>query len=357
MAVLAGVAMTAAFVDGNHDSRAAKSEFITSRINLGGIIFYYPGQAPGEEHVYYTITLTNAAVSTHTSDINKFLADPVASLRRQGIAVPQAAERYWKALTSALRRLSNPRIPPSSKDEAPKDIPNLKNEIVRLQIPGGWVSVAGDLNGSGDNFLADPVGTLRTQGVNVSAADEPAWRQLAAALKELRHEYAGSEKSQEPARNRSVRTKSEVNVSGNRAQGSRNQAVTGRISGVAVDPDQGNKNIAQAGQPDLMIKQFLFPPTDDKTVRVQVVNQGNADSIACRLVLTVRKINGNAVGRQTHVNIPAILPGKSVWLVIDAKIILPIDISLKATSFKLNADGTGLVAESDENNNELWHNQ
>ena len=111
-----------------------------------------------------------------------------------------------------------------------------------------------------------------------------------------------------------------------------------------------------AAQPDLSIKQFLFPPTNDKALRVHVVNTGNAAAGACRLFLTVRKIGGVAVGRKTHVNVPALGPGKDVWLVINAKSILPNNISLESTTFKLNVDGTEIVAESDEGNNEVWHN-
>ena len=111
-----------------------------------------------------------------------------------------------------------------------------------------------------------------------------------------------------------------------------------------------------AAQPDLSIKQFLFPPTNEKALRVHVVNTGNAGAGACRLLLTVRKIGGVAVGRKTHVNVPALGPGKDVWLVVNAKAILPNNISLESTTFKLNVDGTGIVAESDEGNNESWHN-
>jgi hypothetical protein len=137
-----------------------------------------------------------------------------------------------------------------------------------------------------------------------------------------------------------------------------NRAVSGRITGVAVDPRSPNDpaNKRDVAQPDLMIKQFLFPPTNDKALRVHIVNQGAAASGACRLVLTVRKINGAAVGRQTHVTITALEPGKAVWLVIDAKSILPNNVTLESTTFKLNADATGIVAESDETNNEVWHN-
>lgn len=107
---------------------------------------------------------------------------------------------------------------------------------------------------------------------------------------------------------------------------------------------------------DLKVRQFLFVPSDDKRVRVQVANYGKKFSSACRLELTVRKINGTAVGRTTIVTIPAIAPGKTDWLNIDAASILPNNVSLKDTTFKLIADSTKIVAESNETNNEVWHN-
>jgi CARDB protein len=131
-------------------------------------------------------------------------------------------------------------------------------------------------------------------------------------------------------------------------------------SGGELEPDNGSgpsDKRANAGQPDLMVKEFQFPPTDEKALRVQIVNQGNVASKACRLILTIRKINGTPAGRQTHVNIPLLAPGKTIWLVVDAKSILPVSVSLEATTFKLNADATEIVAESDETNNEVWHNQ
>ena len=107
---------------------------------------------------------------------------------------------------------------------------------------------------------------------------------------------------------------------------------------------------------DLQIPAFEFAPTNDKVVRARVSNTGNAASGACRLLLTVRKINGVAVGRQTHINVPALPAGKAVWLLLDAKNILPKNVSLESTTFKLNVDATDLVNELDENNNETWHN-
>lgn len=110
-------------------------------------------------------------------------------------------------------------------------------------------------------------------------------------------------------------------------------------------------------QPDLTIRQFLFPPTNDKALRVRVVNTGQGPSAACRLVLTVRKINGVAVGRTTHVNVPVLAAGAADWLHIDVKSILPNNVSLQSTTFRLNVDATKIVAESNEANNEVWHNQ
>ena len=166
---------------------------------------------------------------------------------------------------------------------------------------------------------------------------------------------------QSAAKDRFYRTKPHVNVSENEEplQGSENQSVTGRVTGIVADPsgsEQPGNKVGNPGKPDLIIKQFLFPPGNDKALRVNLLNQGPAVSGACRLFLTVRKINGAAAGRQTHANIPALAPGKSVWLVIDAKSILPNNVALGSTTFKLNADATGIVAESDETNNEVWHN-
>lgn len=114
---------------------------------------------------------------------------------------------------------------------------------------------------------------------------------------------------------------------------------------------------SNTAQPDLSIKKVLFPPTNDKALRVHVVNTGNAASTQCVLRLTVRKINAVAVGRVAEIKLLPIPPGKDKWVVIDAKSILPNNVSLESTTFKLNADATETVAESDESNNEIWHNQ
>lgn len=111
-----------------------------------------------------------------------------------------------------------------------------------------------------------------------------------------------------------------------------------------------------AAQPDLSIKEFLFPPTNDKALRVNVINSGNAVAGPSILRLTIRKINGVAVGRTIEIKVAALPAGKDKWLVIDAKSILPNNVALESTTFKLNADAGKTVAESDEDNNETWHN-
>jgi hypothetical protein len=134
------------------------------------------------------------------------------------------------------------------------------------------------------------------------------------------------------------------------------------LSGFVAAQSKASSNLtlatskSLANLPDLKVRQFLFVPSDDKRVRVQISNGGKKASTPCRLELTVRKINGAAVGRTLHVTIPAIQPGQGDWLNVDVSGILPKNVSLKDTTFKLIADSTKIVAESNENNNEVWHN-
>jgi len=111
-----------------------------------------------------------------------------------------------------------------------------------------------------------------------------------------------------------------------------------------------------ADRPDLKITQYEFDSYDDKKLRVQVANEGKAASSACRLELAIRKINGSAVTRTAFEMIPALQPGKEEWVTLSATGILPSAISLKATTFRVTADETNIVAESNEDNNETWHN-
>jgi subtilase family serine protease len=74
------------------------------------------------------------------------------------------------------------------------------------------------------------------------------------------------------------------------------------------------------------------------------------------LELAIRKINGSAVTRTAFETIPALKPGKEEWVIVNTTGILQAAISLKDTTFRLIVDETNIVAESNENNNETWHN-
>ena len=111
---------------------------------------------------------------------------------------------------------------------------------------------------------------------------------------------------------------------------------------------------ARPGQPDLRIEEFVF--AGEKALRVRVANVGSAPSGLCVLRLTVRKINGVAVGRTTEVKLLPIAAGKERWVAVNARDILPNNVTLESTTFRLNADATEVVAESKEDNNESWHN-
>lgn len=124
-------------------------------------------------------------------------------------------------------------------------------------------------------------------------------------------------------------------------------------AGVAGPSGQG---LAPKAAADLLISEFVFLKENEKAVRVHVLNRGGTASRLCILRLTVRKINGVPAGRVTEVKLPSLSSGKAIWLLIHANSILPNNVSLKATTFKLNADATSIITESDEANNEVWHN-
>jgi subtilase family serine protease len=108
--------------------------------------------------------------------------------------------------------------------------------------------------------------------------------------------------------------------------------------------------------PDLKIRQYEFDSYNDKRLRVQIANDGKATSASCRLELAIRKINGSAVTRTAFETIPALKPGKEEWVTLNAVGILPAAVSLKDTTFRLIVDETNIIAESNEDNNETWHN-
>ncbi len=132
-------------------------------------------------------------------------------------------------------------------------------------------------------------------------------------------------------------------------------AFTGLLIVCLFHPLPARTRVA-ADLPDLKIRQYEFVSTNNKGLRVQVANHGKAASGPCQLELAIRKINGVAATRTANETIPAIGPGKAEWVTVYATGILPSAISLKDTTFRLRADETGIVAESNEDNNETWHN-
>jgi hypothetical protein len=113
---------------------------------------------------------------------------------------------------------------------------------------------------------------------------------------------------------------------------------------------------AKPGKPDLKIDAYRFSIHSPTSIKVIVKNLGDSPSALCTLRLTVRKINGTPVGRITEVKLPAIAAGQETGVIIDADAILPNNVALKATTFRLNADATNIVVEANETNNEAWHN-
>lgn len=108
--------------------------------------------------------------------------------------------------------------------------------------------------------------------------------------------------------------------------------------------------------PDLIVRGNEFEFDGNKAVNVYVSNNGDAPSKRCVLELTVRKIGGSSVGRVKTGRIPVIQPGQFVKIRVDATSILPNAVNLKDTTFKVIADSTNINAESNEGNNEKWHN-
>jgi len=108
--------------------------------------------------------------------------------------------------------------------------------------------------------------------------------------------------------------------------------------------------------PDLIVRGNEFEFDGNKAVNVYVSNNGDAPSKRCVLELTVRKIGGVSAGRVKTATIPVIQPGKFIRIRVDATSILPIAVKLQDTTFKVIADSSNLNAESNETNNEKWHN-
>jgi hypothetical protein len=184
----------------------------------GGNAYSQRSEVPLEEISFsYVIDekTLNIKISINSSDRQNFLADPVATLRRRGIAVPQSAEGPWREFTFALQRLANSEPPKLAIRKSPgrTKYPNivLKRGFAHglaVTIISVWdaditTAPAAAAQSSSTNgwFITKPVVTLRAQGMNVPAAHERYWRQMAEALKALDLAYANP--SVDPDRRRS----------------------------------------------------------------------------------------------------------------------------------------------------------
>ena len=107
---------------------------------------------------------------------------------------------------------------------------------------------------------------------------------------------------------------------------------------------------------DLKIQSYAFVPTNDKGLRVRVRNAGNKSANTHLLRLTVRRIDGTAVGRMLEVPVMAMGANESRWIAINTSSILPVSVAIADTSFKLDADAGNHVPETNETNNRTWHN-
>lgn len=129
------------------------------------------------------------------------------------------------------------------------------------------------------------------------------------------------------------------------------QKYTVTLGGAGPIKIPGKKGLA-----DLTVASFNFDPANDKVVVVNVLNKGTAASGACKLELTIRRIGTAAVGRKFSVDIQPVNAGQSRTAILDVSTILPRNVRLQDTTFKLVIDSTEIVSESAETNNETWHN-
>jgi hypothetical protein len=97
------------------------------------------------------------------------------------------------------------------------------------------------------------------------------------------------------------------------------------------------------GLPDLVIREVQAVPSDDRKLRVNVVNAGRANAGACNLKLFYHR-SGKIMVRGTFV--PEIPAGGNQWVLVN--IGSPI---ANATKVTLRVDDPNRVPESDEGNN------
>ena len=133
--------------------------------------------------------------------------------------------------------------------------------------------------------------------------------------------------------------------------------VTVIATGISIFGQTGSKisTVKNDEAPDLVIKKYAFVKMSDKALRVYVFNQGKVAAGANRLQLTVGEIDGVSVARKKIFTVPVLENDTGAWLFLNAKSILPDDVPLKSTVFRLTIDATKIVEESDESNNDFYH--
>ncbi|MBD1857952.1 MULTISPECIES: CARDB domain-containing protein [Leptolyngbya] len=132
-----------------------------------------------------------------------------------------------------------------------------------------------------------------------------------------------------------------------------NPALGECMPGEIAPPSGGG--ILKKQLPDLKIRGYQFSERAPQSVRVQIINQGNTIAKPSNLRLTVTQIKGVKVNRMLEVQLPAFKPHQSSNFLVNASEILPSDVDLKDTTFRLKADATLLVNESDESDNVALH--
>lgn len=133
------------------------------------------------------------------------------------------------------------------------------------------------------------------------------------------------------------------------------------VAGITIFAQGSNNNSStvlttkKINAPDLVINKYSFLDTNKKAVRVFVYNQGKSAAGVNRLQILVSKINGVTVQRKRAITVPALDNGKGVWLFLNAKSILPNDVALDSTFFRLTVDATNVIEESGESNNDVYY--